>query len=396
MGREARRSALGAGVIGVVAVGIAVAAVGVVAPSAGARPVRIGRYTEIPYGVPVGQPWATAGGDARRSGRSPVAIAERPPALVWQARLGAGRPSAPLVTRAGDLFVATAAGVTALGADGTVRWTARIGFAVGTPSLTPSFGIASATHGGELFVLAPDGEPDQRVVVGGAVRGSPLVLDDGSVVLAAYDMALHRFDADGRRLFRVPLAGQAGGSPAFTPGGEIVVPAADRLYFVSPRGTITHTVVVGAAVVAGPAVADDGTVWVATQDGAVQSIGSDGSLEARTDLGASMSPASATLAVGRDGAVWVPTSDDALVCIGPGGTERFRVAGEGGFLAGPVLTRSGAALVITERGKLIAIAPDGTILWRADTGERTDQQPVLGADGTIYVASVRGVLEAWR
>jgi outer membrane protein assembly factor BamB len=369
--------------------------VGIVLPSgeSEARPVRIGRYTEIPYGVP-SEPWPTGGGGPRRAGRSGATAPREEPSRLFEARLGGGRPSSPLVTEHG-LFVASASGVSYLALGGEIRWTTRLGFVSGTPSLTPTGDVVVGTNAGALVTLGVDGRALERTLVGGAVKSSPLVLDDGSIVVGAYDQAAHRFDSDGRRIFRAVLPFQPTSAPAWTPRGDILVANGDRLIALDTRGAVRTTTSLGATVAAGPAVAEDGTAWVLTQDGALHQVTPDGNVRTRTDLELAISP-TAEIAIGRDGGVRIATRDDALVCVGPTGTERWRVAGEGGFLGGVVLDREDVAIAVTEVGKLLAIDALGNVLYRVDTNARADQSPVLGHDGTIYVATVRGTVQAWR
>jgi len=363
--------------------------------TAEARPVRIGRYTEIPYGVPEHHPYVTGGGDEHRTGRVPVEAPTATPTKRWETRLRAGRPSAPTITTDGTAYLASAAGIAAIAPDGNVQWSVRLGYVSGTPSLTPTGDLAVGTHAGAVVLVSPQGEVRDRTVVGGAVRGSPLVLADGSVVVSAFDQAVHRFDAEGRRIFRAPLAQQVNGAPAWTHRGEVVVPAADRLYLLTARGDARAEVPLGDTIAAGPIVADDGTLWVLTRDSALHQLSPRGALRSRTDIGFPVSAATG-MAVGRDAAVRVPTRGDALVCIGPGGVERWRLTGEGGFLGGVTLDANDVALAVSERGVLIAVDPDGSPLWRVETGTRTDMAPVLGPDGTVYVVDIRGTLQAWR
>lgn len=363
--------------------------------TASARPVRTGRYVEIPYGVPEDHPWATEGGNARRNWRLRSEAPRAAPSRVWEQRFRLGRLSPPAVAADGTLYLAGAAGVGAVQPDGTIRWMQRIGYITGTPSLTPTGDVAVGTSGGALLQITPQGDIRVRTLTGGQVRGAPLVLADGSMVVGAFDQALHRFDAEGRRLFRLPMSGQIQGAAAWSKNGEILVPVQQELIVVTTRGDVRTRVPLGATVVAGPAVADDGTVWVLTEDGGLHQLSPRFAVRSRTDVGAGVS-VTTTLAVGRDGAVRVPTRAGALVCVGPNGTERWRLTGEGSFLGGASIAANDVTLVVNDQNALLAVDPEGTVVWRVDIGTRVDAPPVLGADGTVYVATVRGNLQAWR
>ncbi|MBW2460225.1 MAG: PQQ-binding-like beta-propeller repeat protein [Deltaproteobacteria bacterium] len=373
---------------------VALALVWSAADDAFARPVRIGRYTEIPYGVPA-SPWVTGGGGPRRSGRSEHRAPVEAPTMVWETRLGSSAPSAPLLLPGGELYVGSSTGVTALGANGAVRWNQRLGFVTGTPSLSPSGDIVVGTNAGGLITLGRDGQVMHRTMVGGAVRTSPLVLDDGSVVVTALDQAVHRFDAGGRRLYRVTVAAQTHEPPAWTRDGLLLVPAGDSVHVLTARGERVASHSLGASIVAGPAVGRDGTVWALTHDGALHQFRGRGGPRQRTPLDITVSNV-AGIAVGQDGAVRVPGRNDALVCVGPTGTERWRVTGEGGFTGEVTVDAADVTLAISTAGRLLAVDPAGEIKWRVDVGARTLSAVVLGEDGTLYVATARGTIQAWR
>ena len=362
---------------------------------ADARPVRTGRYVEIPYGVSADHPWATQAGSAHRNGRAHGEAPSTLPSLAWQSRLGIGRLSAPAVTQEGDIYVPGAAGLAALDTGGGVRWNVRLGYVTATPSITPTGDLAVGTNGGALVQLSPEGDVLGRAVVGAQVRHAPLVLADGSMVVASVQQAVFRFDAEGRRLFRVPLDGQVSSPPAWSRNGEILVPVRQRLWVLSPRGDVRAQVPVGANVVAGPAVADDGTIWLVTDDAVLHQISSRLEVRSRTELGGRVTVATG-IAVGRDGAVRVPLRDGALVCVGPSGTERWRVEGQRGFLGSLAVDRNDVTLVVSVGAELLAVDPDGNLLWSVETRQRTEDPPVLGPDGTIYLATNRGMVQAWR
>jgi outer membrane protein assembly factor BamB len=243
--------------------------------------------------------------------------------------------------------------------------------------------------------VSTDGETLWRARVGGAVRGGPLVLPDGSTVVSANDQALHRFDAQGRRIYRVPLVEQ-GGQPAWL-RGHVSVAAGEQLSLVSGSGALRRITSLVQRIQAGPSIADDGTLWViATSEAggepSLAQVSPEGAVRTRTSLPELAGQAS--LAIGVDGAVRVPTSD-GIVAIGPSGTKRWEVLGEGRFTGGLIVDRDNVTVGVNNRGVLLAISPDGHVRWRVETERTGEAPPVIGRDGTIYLASARG-LQAWK
>ena len=169
-------------VIGAVAA-VAVACVWLlcaVAPrTALARPVLVGRYVEIPYGVGSDHPYPTESGDARRSGRSRAAVTRSAPHRVWQVRLPgsipqlAGRHRGRLALRR---LLPRPDEAAADRRDSA--WDAPIGPVRGVPSVTPFGDLATVLRDGTLVLVSPDGEVRERRAIR-VSHGSPLVLPDG-------------------------------------------------------------------------------------------------------------------------------------------------------------------------------------------------------------------------
>jgi outer membrane protein assembly factor BamB len=120
-----------------------------------------------------------------------------------------------------------------------------------------------------------------------------------------------------------------------------------------------------------------------------------GRIRSRTSLDVEL-PTPASIAVGRDGAVRVATMANTIVCVGPTGTERWRAAIRGGVVSALSIDDADALLAI-EAGQehaLIAVDARGRLMWRVALDSRARAAPVLGPDGTIYVATGAGALMA--
>lgn len=361
--------------------------------AAHARPVRVGRFVEIPFGVSGQHPWRTGGGGPTRMGLSEMRVPSKAPTRVWATRVGVGRVFAPAITESGTLYVGSQSGVTAVSQDGEVDWTVRLGLVSGTPSITPEGHVAVGAQPGDL-VIAGGGQAVHRTRIGGAVRGSPLVLDDGSVVVAAYDGAVHRFDAEGRTMFRTPIPAVVRGAPALV-AGEIVVPSGAEVLWMNLQGEIIRRVAIDGNITLGPAGARDDAIWVLSERGTLFAIASSGRVASTTELGIRPSVAS-SLAIGPDGSVRFGSIDSGLICVGSSGTERWRLESEGHITGGVVVDADGTTLALTQGGRLLAVDSRGHVSWRVEANARSDSPPVIGADGTIYVSTYGGELQAWR
>jgi len=371
------------------------AAVASVALPALAHPVRIGRYAEIPYGIDPAHPYPTWGGGPRRNGRVRGVAPAVAPVQLWERTLRHRRPRGPIVASDGTLYVGTMGGLTALGPDGVERWSASLGAVHATPSFAPGGEVVAVTRGGLVALVSPEGVVRHTRDLGAPARGSALVLDDGSVLVGTIDGVLHRLDANLRPVFAVPLEVGAGSTISLAARGLVAVPTGRTLNLLDTEGHLRDQVALGGVATSPAAVADDGTLWVPTVDGVLLAIEPTGRVRSRTELGSRHYDGAAP-GVGQDGAVRVPTLTEGLVCVGPGGTERWRLPNAAGYNAPVSLDEEDTALVIDRGGRLLAIAADGSQRWQVTIGTYSFQAPVLGGDGTIYVTTEQGALQAWR
>jgi outer membrane protein assembly factor BamB len=362
---------------------------------AGAHPVPIGRYAEIPYGIRPDHPYPTDRGGARRTGRIGGTAPRTRPTRQWARNLRHRRPRGPTVAADGTLYVGTMGGLTALDPDGSERWSVRLGAVHAAPSLAPSDEVVVVTRGGLVAAVTPEGVVSRSVDLGAPARGSPLVLDDGSVLVGTIDRRVHRLDANLRRVFSAQLADGTANTLSRTRRGALAVPAGRILTLLSPEGSLLRQVGLGGRATAPAAVADDGTLWVPTVEGILHAIEPNGRIRSRTELGSRHYDGAAP-AIGHDGGVRVPTMSEGVVCVGPGGTERWRLPNEAGYNAPASIDEENTTLVVDRGGRLVAIAADGTERWRVVLGTYSFQAPVLAADGTLYVTTERGALQAWR
>ncbi|MFK7988095.1 MAG: PQQ-binding-like beta-propeller repeat protein [Sandaracinaceae bacterium] len=363
--------------------------------TARAHPVRIGRYTEIPYGIRPDHPMPTEGAGPRRTHRlaGPVPVAE--PDRAWEVVLGSRRARGPTVSADGALYVGSMGGLHALSPDGTQRWLAEVGAVHSAPSLSPSSDVIAVTRGGEVLRVSPGGQVVRRSDLGAPARGSPLVLDDGSVLIATIDRRVHRLDANLRPVFQAELSDGTAGTLSRTRRGLLAVTSGRTVTLLTAEGARVREVGLPGRVTTALAVADDGTSWVSTTEGLLTQLDPRGRVRAQLDVG-SRHFDGASLAIAPDGSVRVPTMTEGIVCVGPGGTERWRFPNPPGFSGPASVGTDGTTLAVDRTGRMIAVDPQGAERWRVVLGTYSFSPPVLGADGTIYIALERGQLQAWH
>ncbi len=360
-----------------------------------AEPVPIGRYAEVHVGVSQRNPYATSGGDARRSGRSRARAPASAPRRRWGVTLAQARLLPPAVLADGTLIVGGAGGVQALDPDsGAERWFAHVGAVRFTPSITPD-GWLVVVAANQLVLLSPAGS--SRVLAADLrITGVPLLLDSGSMVVPGPAGQVQLLGADGTPLSTFATAAQ---QPVlrFTAwvGGDLVVlagPSAE-VSVLSLRDGADRTLRLAERVQTSPLVGDGQTLWLVGERGTLWEMGPDGGLHASVELG--QGGATDDPALGWDGALRVGLRYGEIVCMEPGGHELWRRGVDGP--PGPMLVDADDTLLfVGPRGVLYAIDREGELRWRQALGVRGAGRPVLGSDGTIYVVSRGGRIEAWR
>jgi outer membrane protein assembly factor BamB len=167
----------------------------------------------------------------------------------------------------------------------------------------------------------------------------------------------------------------------------MLVPAATLLVtcvhlLAQPQpGTVLWTYAANATISSSPALAADGTIYVAA-----------GVLCAVTNSGSTASnkwtfPAgvSGSAAVGADGTIYFVGDGGTLYALNPDGSSRWTYPGSAG--GSPAIASDGTIYFQAYAG-LFAIAPSGALKWKGYPGDAGHySSPIVAADGTVYVGS---------
>jgi outer membrane protein assembly factor BamB len=359
-----------------------------------ARPVRVGRWTSIPHGVDPAHPMPMEHGGAARNGRLRTPIPERAPRLLWQRdpapqRDSAARPREPIVAADGTIYVGLASGVTAWTADGTLRWEASIGPVDGSPAILPGGDLVAVTRAGRVAVIAPDGRVRSDADLGGVHVGvAPLVLDDGSIVIAGGDRTLTRLEASLRPRFSIALDGGIAHAPT-RDGDRMALVVASEVQIVDFEGRLERRIPLGARGVTSAARADDGTLWVPVHDGHLLAITGRRRIAVRAAVGSGGLDDEAP-AIAFDGSVRVAARGAGLACFSPRGELRWTRA-VGAAIDFPVrVDPLGRTLAIARPQALWAFDESGEPMWQVPLPGAPTSGPATLPDGSIVVLGPRG------
>ena len=153
------------------------------------------------------------------------------------------------------------------------------------------------------------------------------------------------------------------------------------------------------------------TIFIGTDNGFLYSLNSyNGSqIWQYPSTGAGLERVRSSPVVGNDGAIYFGCDDGELYSLNPAGMliPGFPVQlSDGPITSTPAIAVDGTIIVYTEEDIAYGIGPNGAILWQVDLHGDTEKahkttlrksrlddiqpSPLIGPDGTIYVASVQG------
>lgn len=162
-----------------------------------------------------------------------------------------------------------------------------------------------------------------------------------------------------------------------------------KLYALAPDGAEEwsfETGETGAGVTAAPTLAADGTLYFGCNDNYVYALSSGGQQQWRFETGDDVA---ASPAIAADGTVYVGSQDGNVYALNPDGTEKWRFeTGAGGIHAAPSVAGDGTVYVGTYNGNtLYALNPDGTEKWSLASSGTWDSAAAVAGDGTVYAMS---------
>jgi outer membrane protein assembly factor BamB len=353
------------------------------------------------------------------------------PALKWRLDLSGEVISSPVLGPDGTIYLGSVIKdtrhpehfITAINADGTVKWRFSTGWWDTQTQSSPALGaegrIYVGAQDGYLYALNPNGTLAWRFAAASPVQQHPVVGSDGTVYIGM-DGRLYAFSPGGEVRWTASLG------TASLPGGPALAPDGQTIYAfgydsAGPVATLYAFRLDGTTkwqfsnfygyypALSPPTVAADGTVIVLS--GQLVAIGPDGVEKWRYEPSASYYSSYASVAVNPAGEVvfavdWYLAKLDAL------GAEQWKRQFLGGeylnelesTYSAPLIDASGNIFLGLGTGKrwtrpwgkvLRAYTPAGTLLWEFPVGEGVyTSSPALAPDGTLYVGSMDGALYA--
>jgi outer membrane protein assembly factor BamB len=226
--------------------------------------------------------------------------------------------------------------------------------------------------------------------VGANVLGSPVIADNGMVIIGANGAQLLALDgATGTRVWRATTTADVSSTAALGADGNAYFGCSDRrLYAVSTAtGAARWSFLAGGPISGGATVAANGMVLFGVIDGRVHAL--DASTGTQVWAFTTGGPVYATPAVGSDGVVYIASADSKVYALdGLTGAQKWVFTTGGPVYSSPALSPNRTLYVGSDDGKVYALdASTGSLKWAFTTAGAVRASAALGADGTVYIGS---------
>ena len=331
-------------------------------------PGSAGSATQPTSATPVAGPPAFAmfGGDARHTGRRPVAVPAKQPKEQWKV---------------------------------------AVGIVSGSPTVGPDGTIFVASHDGHLYAIDPAGKEKWKFKTADRSWSTPAIAEDGTIYIGSDDDHLYAVKSDGTLKWKLRLGAcvatgfgpessrcDVDGGPTIGPDGTIYV-GGDGIHAVWADGTLRWKLATPEHVASAPALAPDGTVYAGCADDALYAVAADGTKKWELRTGGDIDAAPT---IAANGTIYVGSHDKKLYAIAPSGRVQWKLAAADKINSTPGIAANGMILFGAQDEHVYAVAPDGTLRWHLALPADVDTTPAIATDGTLYVAGDDGHLHAFR
>ena len=141
-----------------------------------------------------------------------------------------------------------------------------------------------------------------------------------------------------------------------------------------------------------PSIADDGTVYIGSNDNKLHAINSDGTAKWTFSTGDWVD---STPAIGPDGTVYVGSWDNQIYAIDPSdGTKLWDFNTSSSIISSPSIGVDGKIYFGSKDDFFYALESNGSLAWEVYIGNPVSSSAALGQDGTIYFGDENGTFHA--
>ena len=150
----------------------------------------------------------------------------------------------------------------------------------------------------------------------------------------------------------------------------------------------------GGSIFSSPAIAEDGTIYIGSNDNKLHAINSDGSTKwtFSTDDWVDSTPA-----IGPDGTIYFGSWDNQIYALNPNdGSKIWDFNTSSSIIASPAIGVDGRIYFGSKDEFFYALESNGSLAWEAYVGNAITSSAAIGQDGTIYFGDESGTFHAFN
>ena len=337
------------------------------------------------------------------------------PTVKWKLHLAKNSHGSPALGEDGTIYVGTPKGLVAVSAEGRVKWvfddnseqayfTEAASDEVvweskpraanfSTPMVARDGNIYVVSSNGTLYCIQTNGALRWRNSTGGYTGGPPVAVDDyGFVYMATNHGITGRHVVDGEEVWRAQTS--INGAPVLASDNMIVVSGNGGVAVMHPGGlTFSEFRPNGGLLSCGEAVlGSDGTIYTTCSDRRFYAVTNSGQVKGELRVAGNFTETAAS--IGADGTIYL-NSFDSVRALTPEFKEKWKYQHFGITRFPPLLGDDGTVYVAGgTNSNITALSPEGNVKWVFNPNTVTSNSPAMGADGTLYSLQEDGSLVA--
>ena len=221
----------------------------------------------------------------------------------------------------------------------------------------------------------------------GPITSSPVIGANGTVYFVSGNNRLYALREDGSYLWSARI-GESSSTPAIGSNDVIYVPTTKHVFAYASNGNLLWNVSLSQSQSAAPLTISTSNTIYTVSNHVLYGITSTG----QVSYSVSTPCDDSAVALGQSGTIYCTASGKSsngsnLFAYSPNGQLIWSyAAGTTGISLTPTIGPDGTVYVITSGGLLDAVSPAGSLLWQNTIVHQAQTSPVIGPDGTLYAA----------
>ena len=192
---------------------------------------------------------------------------------------------------------------------GTLKWKLKIDCCISSPAIGSDGTIYVGSLDHYLYAIYPNGSLKWKFKTGSYIKSPPVIGSDGTVYVGSVDDYLYAIKMDGSLKWKYKIYPLY--SSAIAQDGTIYS-AGNYLYAINSDGTLKWKVYLGSHIESSPAIGEDGTIYVGSEEGYLFALTPNGDLKwkYKTESWIHTSPV-----ISIEGIIYIGSDDQYLYAI---------------------------------------------------------------------------------